>query len=125
MLGRIIVFVGAVNLFRVFMNDPYMFKWFIFTNILIAILPGLYWEKKKTQIGASYQLAIVILIGTINSVLPSNMWAMASDYFSFSNNPWFYLIGIVSIAYSIRNIIVLKRLPKKPSLMNDGKKLVW
>lgn len=124
-IGQIVVFIGVVNLFRVFMNDPYMFKWFIFTNILIAIVPGLYWEKRKTQIGASYQLAIVILIGTVNSFLPSNMWAMASDYFSISNNPWFYLIGIVSIGYSIRNLVVLKRLPKKAKFMNDGKKTVW
>ena len=124
-LGQIVVFIGVVNLFRVFMNDPYMFKWFIFTNILIAIVPGLYWEKRKTQVGASYQLAIVILIGTVNSFLPSNMWALASDYFSFSNNPWFYLIGIVAIGYSIRNVLVLKRMEKKPKVLKDGSKTVW
>ncbi|WP_236354986.1 hypothetical protein [Konateibacter massiliensis] len=124
-VGQIVVFIGVVNLFRVFMNDPYMFKWFIFTNILIAIVPGLYWEKRKTQIGASYKLAIVILLGTINSFLPHNMWALASDYFSFSNNPWFYCIGIVSIGYAIRNIVVLRRMPQKPKKLENGMKTVW
>lgn len=124
-IGQIIIFIGVVNLFRVFMADPYMFKWFIFTNILIAIVPGFYWEKRRTQIGASYKLAIVILLGTINSFTPFNMWVLTSDYFSFANNPWFYCIGIVSICFAIRNILVLKKMPWKPKQMTDGKKTVW
>lgn len=122
---QIILFIGVVNLFRVFMNDMYMFKWFIFTNIIIAIAPGFYWEKRKTQIGASYKLAFVILLGTINSFTPINMWSLTSNYFSFANNPWFYCIGIVSICFAIRNILILKRMPKKPKQMADGKKTVW
>lgn len=124
-IGQIIIFIGVVNLFRVFMHDPYMFKWFIFTNILIAIAPGFYWEKRKTQIGASYKLAIVILLGTINSFTPINMWALTSDYFSFANNPWFYIAGMVSIGFAIRNIVVLKKMPIKPSQLDDGTKTVW
>lgn len=123
-LAQIVIFIGVVNLFRVFMYDPCMFKWFIFTNVLIAIVPGLYWEKRGTQIGASYKLAICILIGTVNSFLPSNMWALASDYFSVSNNPWFYILGLVSICFAVRNIFVLKRMEKKPKAL-DGKKTVW
>lgn len=124
-LGQIIIFIGVVNLFRVFMHDPYMFKWFIFTNVLIAIVPGLYWEKRKTQIGASYKLAIVILIGTINSFIPCNMWALTSDYFSFPNNPWFYILGLVSICFAIRNILVLSRMDKKPKQLDNGLKTVF
>ncbi|AIQ51325.1 hypothetical protein [Paenibacillus sp. FSL R7-0331] len=124
-ISQIIIFIGVVNLFRVFMHDPYMFKWFIFTNILIAIIPGFYWAKRKTQIGASYKLAIVILIGTINSFIPMNMWALTSDYFSVANNPWFYIIGVVSIGFAIRNIWILRKLPQKPKLLDDGTKTVW
>lgn len=107
------------------MDDPYMFKWFIFTNILIAIVPGLYWEKRKTQIGASYKLAIVILIGTINSFLPWNMWALTSSYFSVSNNPWFYILGIIATGFAIRNILVLRRMKKKPKRLSNGTKTVF
>lgn len=124
-LGQIVIFIGVVNLFRVFMYDPYMFKWFIFTNVLIAIVPGLYWEKRKTQIGASYKLAVVILIGTINSFIPCNMWALTSDYFSISNNPWFYILGVISIGFAIRNILVLNRMEKKPKQLPDGTKTVF
>lgn len=124
-IGWILVMIPMVNLFRVFMNDTAMLKWYIFTNILMGIMPGLYWEKRKTQIGASWGLAIVICIGTINSFLLTNMWATISSYFSIQNNPWFYVMGIVAIFFSFRTFWVLKKLPKKPRIMTNGKKSIW
>lgn len=121
--GWLVVMVVTVNLFRVFMNDPAMFKWYIFTNVLMAIMPGLYWEKRGTRIGTSWGLAIVILIGTVNSFVPTNMWALVSPYFTMRNNPWFYVVGIVAIFFAIRNLVVLKRLPAKPK--EPGKKYIW
>lgn len=122
--GWVLVMVVTVNLFRVFMNDPAMLKWYIFTNILMGIMPGLYWEKRGTRLGASWGLAIVILIGTINSFTPVNMWANISPYFSMSNNPWFYVVGLVAIGFAIRTLLVLKRLPVKPKTLN-GHKTIW
>jgi hypothetical protein len=104
------------------MDDPYMLKWFVFTNIVMAIVPGLYLEKRGTQIGASYKLAIVILIGTVNSFIPSNMWALTNEYFSISNNPWFYIVGLISIGFAVRNILVLNRMKKKLKVLPDGAK---
>lgn len=123
-LGWVVVMVVSVNLFRVFMNDPAMFKWYIFTNILMGIMPGLYWEKRGTRLGASMGLAIVILIGTINSFLPTNMWAIASPYFTVGNNPWFYVVGIVAIFFACRTLWVYHRLPEKPKHIN-GKRTIW
>ncbi|WP_137626821.1 hypothetical protein [Lactiplantibacillus pingfangensis] len=123
--GWVIVMMATVNLFRVFMNDPAMFKWYIFTNILMGIMPGLYWEKRGTQLGASKGLAIVILIGTINSFLPTNMWAAVSPYFSVQNNPWFYVVGVIAIAFSARSLLVLHRMPAKPATLATGKKTIW
>nr|MCI1925378.1 hypothetical protein [Ligilactobacillus acidipiscis] len=117
--------IGTVNLFRIFMNDPAMFKWYIFTNILMGIMPGLYWEKRGTRIGASWGLAIVILIGTVNSFLPTNMWASVSPYFTFADNPWFYVIGVISIFFACRAFWVLKKLPPKPKTLSNGKKTIW
>lgn len=124
-LGWLAVMIPVVNLMRVFMNDPAMFKWYIFTNILMGIMPGLYWEKRGTRVGASWGLAIVICIGTINSFLPTNMWAAVSSYFSMANNPWFYIIGVVAIFFSIRTFFVLKKLPPKPARMPNGRKTIW
>ncbi|WP_195201088.1 hypothetical protein [Faecalispora jeddahensis] len=124
-IGQIVVFISVVNLFRVFMNDPAMFKWYIFTNILMGIMTGLFWEKRGTRIGTSYQLAIIICIGTINSFLPSNMWALASPYFTVANCPWFYVTGVIAVFFSIRTFWVLKKLPEKPKVLPNGKKSVW
>lgn len=124
-VGWLAVMIPSINLFRVFMNDPAMFKWYIFTNVLMAILPGLYWEKRGTQIGASWGLAIVICIGTINSFLPTNMWALISPYFTPENNPWFYCVGVVAIFFSLRTFWVLKNLPPKPKVLANGKRSVW
>ena len=124
-IGRLAVMIVVVNLFRIFMNDPAMFKWYIFTNILMAIMPGLYWEKRGTRKGASWGLAIVILIGTINSFLPTNMWALTSEYFTPANCPWIYIVGIVSVFFAFRNLWVLKKLPAKPSVSENGKKTIW
>ncbi|WP_461215360.1 hypothetical protein [Lacticaseibacillus sp. GG6-2] len=123
-LGWLLVMIVVVNLFRVFMNDPVMLKWYIFTNILMGIMPGLYWEKRGTRLGASWGLAIVITIGTINSFTSINMWTSISSYFSFQNNPWFYVVGLVAICFSLRAFVVLARLPKKPKRLN-GKKTIW
>ena len=122
--GWIIVMIVSVNLFRVFMHDPVMLKWYIFTNILMGIMPGLYWEKRGTRLGASWGLAIVILIGTINSFLPLNMWSVISPYFSMTNNPWFYVVGVVAIFFAVRAFWVFAKLPAKPKLLN-GKKTIW
>lgn len=119
-IGQLLIFIPAVNLFRLFMADHAMFSWFIFTNVLIAIVPGLYWEKRKTQVGASLTLAIIILIGTINSFHPWNMWVLTTDYYAFSNNPWFYILGIISISFAIRNILIYKRQSKKPNEIVKG-----
>lgn len=119
-IGQLIIFIPMVNLFRIFMNDHGMFSWFIFTNILIAIVPGFYWAKRRTQVGASLQLAIIILIGTINSFHPWNMWALTSDYYAFSNNPWFYCLGIISIGFAIRNIMVYLKLKPKATEVIPG-----
>lgn len=114
--GWLVFMIPTVNLFRVLMNDPAMFKWYIFTNVIMAVVPGIYWEKRGTRLGASWGLAIVILIGTINSFLPTNMWALVSPYFTIQNNPWFYITGLMAIFFAFRNLWVLKKLPAKPNI---------
>lgn len=44
--------------------------------------------------------------------------------FSISNNPWFYMLGIIAIVFSARNILVLRRMEKKPKTLSNGTKTV-
>jgi hypothetical protein len=120
--GQIVLMLALVNVLRVFMHDEVMFKWFALTNVLIAVGPGFLWERRGTRQGASVGLALVILVGTINTFLPPGlgMWTTALGYF---NQFWFYAIGVVATAYALRNVFVLLRLPPKPSV--DGRRAIW
>lgn len=121
-LGQIALMLVVVNLFRVFMDDVVMFKWFAFTNILIAVAPGFLWNERRSRRGASVGLAIVILIGTINTFLPPGygMWTTALSYF---DQPWFYLTGVVVSAFALRNLVMLLRFPSKPRV--EGRPAIW
>lgn len=122
-LGQIAVMFIVVNLFRVFMNDVVMFKWFCFTNILIAVAPGYLWAERKSRRGASVGLSIVIFIGTVNTFLPPGygMWTTASPYF---DQPWFYIAGVIISAAALRNVILLLRFPAK-EIIPGQKKPIW
>lgn len=121
-IGQVALMAVVVNLFRVFMNDEVMFKWFAFTNILIAVAPGYLWNERKSRKGSSIGLAIVIFIGTVNTFLPPGygMWTTATKYF---DQPWFYITGVIVSAYAFRNVIMLLRFPVKEK--NDGKRVIW
>jgi hypothetical protein len=120
--GQTLLMLCLVNLLRVFMHDELMFKWFALTNVVIAVGPGFLWERRKTRHGSAIGLALVILIGTINTFLPPGlgMWTTALAYF---NQFWFYALGIVACAYALRNLVLLLRLPPKQAV--GGRRAIW
>ena len=88
---QVLIFFVSLNLLRVELHDTSMFKFWIFTQVIICSVPGLFWEKRGTRIGASWQLNIVLVLVAIMSFNPWNMWALISpQFFSLSNNPWYY-----------------------------------
>lgn len=121
-VGQIALMFAIVNLFRVFMDDVAMFKWFAFTNILMAVAPGYLWNERKSRRGTSVGLAIIIFIGTVNTFLPPGfgMWTTASTYF---DQPWFYITGVVASLYALRNVIMVWKYPEKERI--GGKKAIW
>lgn len=121
-IGQIVLMFCIVNLFREFMNDEVMFKWFAFTNILIAVAPGCLWNERKSRQGTSIGRAIVILVGTINTFLPPGfgMWTTALHYF---NQPWFYITGVVTTGFAVRNLILVIKFPPKKQI--GEKKPIW
>ncbi len=120
--GQTVLMLCLVNLLRAFMHDEVMFKWFALTNVLIAVGPGFLWERRTTRHGSSIGLAIVILIGTINTFLPPGLGMWTTALASF-NQFWFYAMGIAASAYALRNLVVLCRLPPKPHL--GGRRAIW
>lgn len=105
--------------------DHFWFFW-IFTQVIICCAPGLFWEQRGKRIGACWQLNIVLVLVAIMSFNPWNMWALiAPQFFSVANNPWYYVVGAVTLFFALRGCWVYAKLPKKPELLDDGKKPVW
>ena len=109
---QVVVIFFLVNLFRYFFYDVGMLKWYAFSNILMAIVPGMYWKTKKTRKGTNMGLALVILFGTINTFQPVSLWTNTTDYFTTANNPWFTATGIVAILLAAYGVYNCWKLPK-------------
>ncbi|MEE1295893.1 MAG: hypothetical protein UHD09_03375 [Bifidobacterium sp.] len=128
-LGNIVLmtlaFFVSLNLLRVELHDPTMWKFWIFTQVLITIVPGLYLERKGSRVGNSRLLNICFICVALVSFNPwCNMWeAIAPDFFGLKANPWYYIVGVVCLFCSIRGAVLYERLPKKPAVIEaTGKK---
>lgn len=118
---QVVLMFGVVNVARIFMSDVAMVKWWLFTNVVMCTVPGIFWIKRNTRSGASVGLGIVLVLTAIASFIPGSMWTRISDYF---NHPWYYILGIIVTAIAVRNLIVLLKLPPKEQLPGQ-KKPIW
>ena len=73
---QVLIFFVSLNLLRVELGDETMFKFWIFTQVIICCAPGLFWERRGTRIGACWQLNIMLVLVAIMSFNPWNMWAL-------------------------------------------------
>lgn len=121
-IGQVALMVVVVNWFRISMGDEVMFKWFVFTNIVMAVGPGYLWNERKSRKGTSIGLAITILLGTINTFLPPGL-GMFTTALPFFDQPWFYVTGVIASAFALRNLIMLLKYPAKGNM--NGKKAIW
>ena len=89
-LIQIICFYVGLNLLRFELNDLVMWKFWIFTQVLITIIPGLELEKKGYRKGNNALLHLVLICVAIVSFNPwCNMWKVISpEFFSIEYNPW-------------------------------------
>ena len=112
-LIQIICFFAGLNLLRFELNDVVMWKFWIFTQVLITIVPGLELEKRGYRKGNNMILHLVFICVAFVSFNPwCNMWKEISPkFFSIEYNPWYYIIGFISFIMSIRGLIIFLRLP--------------
>ena len=113
-LIQIICFYSGLNLLRFELNDVVMWKFWIFTQILITIVPGLELEKRGYRNGNNIFLHIVlIMVATISFNPWCNIWTEISPkYFSLYANPWYYIVGFVSFMMSLRGLFIYLKLPE-------------
>lgn len=122
---QIIIFFVGLNLLRVELYDSTMWKFWIFTQVLITIAPGLVLEKRGYRLGNCRQLNICFICVALVSFNPwCNMWkAIAPEYFSLSANPWYYIVGAVCLFFAIRGYVIYEKLPEKKGIIKaTGKK---
>ena len=112
---QIACFYIGLNFLRFELHDSTMWKFWIFTQVLITIVPGLVLEKRGYRKGNNLWLHIVFICVALVSFNPwCNMWvAIAPQFFSISENPWYYIMGIVCLFFAIRGLVIYCKLPPK------------
>ena len=121
--AQILIFFVSLNFLRVELGDVSMFKFWIFTQVIIVCAPGLFWKERGTRIGSCWQLVATLVLVCVMSFNPfGNMWSLISPYFLPENNPWFYIMGLGVLAFAIYDVYVYSKLPKKPEKLPNGKK---
>ena len=120
-LIQIICFYVGLNLLRFELNDLCMWKFWIFTQVLITIIPGLELEKRGYKNGNNLLLHIVLVCVAIVSFNPwCNMWKEISpNYFSIEYNIWYYIVGLVCFEMSLRGLIIYLKLPPINKIKNN------
>ncbi len=123
---EVIIFFTSLNLLRVELGDVSMFKFWIFTQVIICTVPGLYLEQRQSRLGACWQLNIVLVLVAIMSFNPWNMWSLiAPQFFSMANNPWYYVVGLVTLFFAIRGCFQYQKQAPKPTRLANGKRPIF
>ncbi len=120
-----LAFFVALNLLRTELHDPTMWKFWIFTQVLVTIVPGLVLEQRGYRLGNCRILNYIFVCVVLVSFNPwCNMWmAIAPEFFSWEVNPWYYITGVVCLFFAIRGIVIYEKLPAKPDIVPaTGKK---
>lgn len=112
---QVICYYVGLNFLRFELHDSTMWKFWIFTQVFITIVPGLVLERRGSRKGHNLALHIVLICVAIVSFNPwCNMWlAISPDFFSISANPWYYIMGLICFFFSIRGLVIYIKLPEK------------
>ncbi len=121
---QVICFYVGLNFLRFELHDSTMWKFWIFTQVLITIVPGLVLEKRGYRSGNGRILNITFVCVALVSFNPwCNMWlAVKPEFFSIQENPWYYIMGVICLFFAVRGLIIYEKLPPKEDIMNCGKK---
>lgn len=119
-LIQVLCFYVGLNFLRFELHDSTMWKFWIFTQVLITIVPGLELNKRGYREGNNLWLHIVLICVAVVSFNPwCNMWAcIAPDFFSISENPWYYIMGVICLIMAIRGLVIYQKLPEKGTKEN-------
>jgi len=112
---QLLCFYVSLNLLRFELHDDTMWKFWIFTQVIITIVPGLELAKRGFRKGNSLALHITLICVALVTFNPwCNMWlAIAPDVFSLEANPWYYITGVVCLIFAVRGLYTYLKLPER------------
>ena len=88
--------------------------------------PGRRVHRQKSPSILGPTLVLVLVLVAVMSFNPlGNMWSLISPYFALENNPWYYVMGAAVFCFAIYDVVVYAKLPKKPEVLDSGKKPIW
>ena len=116
----------CLNFLRFEWHDETMWKFWIFTQVLVTTVPVWEMRKRGYKSGNCLALSITFICVALVSFNPwCNMWlAIKPEFFSLQANPWYYLTGLFCTASAIYGLYTYIKLPPKEDVMNTGKKAI-
>ena len=116
----------CLNFLRFEWHDETMWKFWIFTQVLVTTVPVWEMRKRGYKSGNCLALSITFICVALVSFNPwVNMWlAIKPEFFSLQANPWYYLTGLFCLASAIYGLYLYIKLPPKEDVMGSGKKAI-
>ncbi len=116
----------CLNFLRFEWHDETMWKFWIFTQVLVTTVPVWEMRKRGFRSGNCIALSVTFICVALVSFNPwANMWlAVKPEFFSLQANPWYYLTGLFCLASAIYGLYTYLKLPPKEDIMKTGKKAI-
>ena len=116
----------ALNFLRFEWHDETMWKFWIFTQVLVTTVPVWEMRKRGYRSGNCIALSVTFICVALVSFNPwANMWLVVKpEFFSLAANPWYYLTGIFCLASALDGLYLYLKLPPKEDIMKTGKKAI-
>lgn len=121
---QFILWYTGLNFLRFELHDSTMWKFWIFTQVLICTVPVITMYKRGYKSGNALILNITFVCVALVSFNPwANMWlVIAPDFFSIQENPWYYICGFICFLVAVYGVYLYTKLPAKEDVMKCGKK---
>lgn len=108
---QVVAFYALVNLLIAFMGAGSFLQWAALTNVVMAVGPALLSLRRRSRTGGGLGVACVILLGTVNTFLPTGMFVLALP--QVFDTTWFYVAGVVFSAVAAAHVVMVARYPAK------------
>lgn len=121
-IAELALMMAVVHLLRLLMSDVIMMKWFILTNIVLAVGPWFLIRERQSREGSSILLSLIWVVVVAQTFAPPG-YGMFTTISAEFDKPWFYAAGLIFTAFAVWNTVNLILMPAKARV--PGKWNIW